>query len=315
LKRILLFLLLISIVSLSSIFSQSEGISFTIRYYDKKIYTTESDIFLKLMITNNSGDIFRFKIAENRVFNLDFDIRSLSNRVLTHSEKFIIDRNSNQAMFYREVSLLPGEEYAVIENLSNFIVIDQSGSYILTAVFYPNLFYTQTSDFVTSNRLNLSVRQAMGEMEEIKARIDESTGEILRRESLGPDKVVEYILKARQLEQWEKFFLYIDLESLLIRNRDREEKYKRLSEPDRLLMIEDFKNELKTRVVDTDIVVIPSEFEIIKTSYTPNSGTVQVLEKFRYSDYTEVKRYTYFLQKKDEIWYISNYDVRNIGTE
>jgi hypothetical protein len=61
--------------------------------------------------------------------------------------------------------------------------------------------------------------------------------------------------------------------------------------------------------------VIPSAFEIQKTAYGPDTGTVQVLEKFRYADYTELKSYTYRLQRQDKYWIIVDYEIKNLGTE
>ena len=67
--------------------------------------------------------------------------------------------------------------------------------------------------------------------------------------------------------------------------------------------------------MDEDILVIPQEFEILNTQYTPSQGTVTVIEKFAYPDYTEVKEYTYYLERRENIWLIVNYEVMNIGTE
>jgi len=41
-----------------------------------------------------------------------------------------------------------------------------------------------------------------------------------------------------------------------------------------------------------------------------------VLQKFRASvNFTELKRYTYYLTRKDGIWSVVNYSVVNLGTE
>jgi hypothetical protein len=42
---------------------------------------------------------------------------------------------------------------------------------------------------------------------------------------------------------------------------------------------------------------------------------VQVLEKFRQRDFTELKRYTYYLTRRDRIWLITGYETVNLGTE
>jgi hypothetical protein len=68
-------------------------------------------------------------------------------------------------------------------------------------------------------------------------------------------------------------------------------------------------------VVDGDIVLIPTAFSILETRYTPFAATVLVTEKFAQRDYTEVKRFTYSLTRRDRIWLITGYEAVNLGTE
>ena len=80
-------------------------------------------------------------------------------------------------------------------------------------------------------------------------------------------------------------------------------------------MIADYRQRLQSAVIDGDIAVIPTEFTMERTQYNNTEGTVTVLEKFRTGNFTERKRYTYFLRQKDSIWTIINYSVVNLGTE
>ena len=72
--------------------------------------------------------------------------------------------------------------------------------------------------------------------------------------------------------------------------------------------------ELKNKRVDNDILLVPSSFEILKTSYTQNEATVVVDEEFIFPDYTEFKKYTFYLHRYGAVWTIYNYEVRNLGT-
>jgi len=137
----------------------------------------------------------------------------------------------------------------------------------------------------------------------------------LRKVSLPPDEVVAYTLHARQKSQWDSFFLYLDVESLLKNDPARRRRYLQLSQEDQMRMLEDYKQQLMNEQVDGDIIVIPEEFEVIKTEYTPEEATVQVIERFQYPGYVERKRYTYYLKKRDNVWFIYDYSVRNLGTE
>ena len=72
---------------------------------------------------------------------------------------------------------------------------------------------------------------------------------------------------------------------------------------------------MKMETADETILLIPDEYTIIKTDYTPEKGKVIAILKFQYPGYKEIKEYTYYLHRKDRIWYVYNYEVRNLGTE
>jgi hypothetical protein len=293
----------------------AQGVDLSIRYYDKSIYFPEDDIIVKMMIRNESPETYRFRLAENRMFNVDFDVRTLANMQVDASEEFSRERASNQQIFYREVSLAPGEEYAFTENLADYVDIPGAGMYVVQARFFPELVTTAETSVLSSDRLMLSVRPPAAGMEAAEAAIDEETGEILRREDLPPDEVVDYTLRARQRGQWDQFFLYLDVESLLRANPARERRYLRLSEEERRREIADFRRQLQQETVEDTINVIPDEYEIVRTTYTTTEGRVVALLRFRYDTFTEIKEYTYFLRRRNEYWEIYDYNVTNVGTE
>ncbi len=292
-----------------------EDIDVSIRFYNKKLYYPDDSITIKIEITNNSAKVFRFELADNRIFNIDFNVRTLSNRILPLSDDLINERHSVQHVFFREITIGPSEQFSFFENLNDYIDIKTPGKYIIQAHFYPNLIKTGIeTEKIASNSLNLSIRPEERELE-LQTIEDTAKIERLQKQSLPPDEVVAWIISARQQSNWDKFFLYLNLESLLRKNASRERQYLRLSQEEQRRLLAEYRENLKNQNVDGDIVVIPEDFEIIKTEYTPDEATVLVEEKFQYPGYKEVKRYTYYLRKRDNIWFIYDYDVVNLGTE
>jgi hypothetical protein len=145
--------------------------------------------------------------------------------------------------------------------------------------------------------------------------MDVETNALLVRDKLPPDQVVAYILSARQKTQWEKFFLYLDLEAMISRDGVRRRQWLTESEEGRQRMIARYRTELQSSVVDGDIATIPMTFDIERTTYNNEEGTVIVLERFRIGNYTQRRRYTYYLYRKDDFWTIVDYSVTNLGTE
>jgi hypothetical protein len=80
-------------------------------------------------------------------------------------------------------------------------------------------------------------------------------------------------------------------------------------------MLARYRRELQSETVDNDIATIPKDFAIERTQYGADEGTVTVLEYFQVGTYTEKKRYTYYLRRRDDIWTIEDYSVVNLGTE
>jgi hypothetical protein len=288
------------------------GVDLSMRLYDKRIYYPETEIRVLIEITNNTGETYRFKAAQNRLFNLSFQVSTLTNEPIQRSEQFITALERNQQVFYRDVDLEPGERYSFVANLKDFMAVEDAGAYVARAVYHPDLRSGTLQ--LQSNAVSFTVRPSAGSMG-ISADIDQMTGEILRRNPLPPDEVVEYFIQSRQKGEWNKFFLYLDLESIYLTNPQARNRFTRSSESDRMMMLEAYREDLMARETRDEIVQIPSSYEILETRYTPENGTVEVVERFDNTDFVEVKQFTYYLDRRDGVWMISAYDVRNLGTE
>ncbi len=287
---------------------------FSIRFYDQKVYFVGDPIQVEALITNTGTDTLRFDVADNRVFNLDFDVRTTTNLGLDHARQFISERTSDQPVFFREVSLQPGEKYGIVVDLGDYAAFTAAGQFVVQASFYPQLFRGADSPAVKSNRLTLSLKPAAATPEE-RAVLEAETGALLARQPLPPDEVVSWTITARQKSQWEKFYLYLDLEALMRKSPDKDRIFRNASEAQRRQMVQDFRAQLQQTTLPQDISVIPTSFEIQKTSYDAADATVIALERFKYPSYTELKQYTYHLKKSDRFWIIDDYEIRNQGTQ
>jgi hypothetical protein len=318
-----IFTALFLLVGIFSVPAASD-IGLSIRYFDKRIYYVQGagddPIFIQITIANTGPTGYRFKLADERAFSVDFDIRTMSNRPVESAMGLIRKRTGNRQVFFREVVVEPGESFSFVEDLRDYAEFDQAGSFIIQARMYPELYRTAAANPeappLESNRLNLNLRPpSLPGPGGIPLDMDVETNAILVRERLPPDQVIEYILTARQKAQWEKFFLYLDLETMLSRDPARHRQWLAESEEGRRRMLARYRSELEEAVTDGDIATIPMEFQIERTTYGVEEGTVVVLEKFKTGNYIERKRYTYYVRRKDDIWTIIDYTVLNLGTE
>ncbi|MDR0526992.1 MAG: hypothetical protein LBG79_04140 [Spirochaetaceae bacterium] len=312
--------------------AQAEGVSLNIRFYDKKVYFDEGDpIFILVTVSNNSPEVYRFRLADERVFSVDFSVRTRSNRALEEAPVLERRRSTSSQVFFRDVSIESSESFSFVENLRDYVKIDSAGNYIIEGRLWPELLRMadrqqalvntngttpKNSTPLNSNRLALQIktRAIIGE-DGLPVALDVETGAALLRDKLVPDQVVRWTLEARQKSQWEKFFLYLDIEKMIMRDGSRQRRWRAESEEGRKRMEANYRSELQKTKIDGDISAIPYTFQIENTNYNASEGTVVVLEKFKTGDYIERKRYTYYLEKEDEFWSIVDYTVMNLGTE
>ena len=311
-------LALLVLINFPNIFAlESPGtVDFSIRFYDRRVYYVESDpIFVQITITNNSPSPYRFKLADDRAFSVDFDIRTMSNRSLQQADLLIRKRTVTSQVFFREVAIESGESFSFVENICDYISFGQTGSFRVRARIYPELFKSSGAQAIESNYLSLTLRPAVIKGPDgIPVEMDVATGAVLVKQRIPPDEVVAYMITARQTSQWEKFFLYLDIEAMIRKDPVQSRKFNAENEEGRRRMINAYRQNLQNAVIDGDIAVIPTTFDILKTQYNNNEGTVVVLQRYRFPNYTELREYTYFLEKEDNLWSIVNYSVQKMGT-
>ncbi len=311
--RLRLYILIMMVTPILALAQQD--VTVNIRYEDKQIYAPSSEILIKFTIRNNGASTYRFKLAENRMFNVDFDVRTLNNVPLEPADEFTLARTSNQQLYYREVSLETGEEFSFTESLDHYIEIPHAGVYVVRARFYPDLVGSPVGAIPAVGPLSLSVRPEMDDAAEIQAIIDTQTRDILQRQALPPDEVVTYTLAALQEGNWNRYFLYLDIEGLYLSEPSRERAYGRFSEQERVAALATYRERLQDQLSDPELSARPTQFQMVRTEYSPTAGSVIVDQRFRFPTFTEVKRYTYFVRRTDRIWWIYDYSVQNLGTE
>ena len=271
-------------------------------------------VLVHISIKNNSTETKRFKLADDRMFSIDFDVITIKNQTLPQSENLIKKRTTNRTVYFREIALDNGEEYSFTENLKDYIDIKDPAIYYADLKFYPELYKSKYIS-LDSNRLTLEVRPSPSAAASSILPVTDNTSELLKPEDISPDKVVERTIIARQKSLWDQYFLYMDIEAMLQRNAVAKRKYNAVSADERARLLKNYKADLMQSRIDNDIVAVPESFEIEKTLYSRTEGTVTVTEWFKYPNFREKKSYVYKVRQREGIWQIYDYVVTNLGTE
>ena len=300
---------------------ENKEVILQIAYEDQKTFYPSDKISLKFTIKNDSPNNYHFKLSDNKVFNLNLSVMGLDNQVLPQSTKFAVLSSYNKVILYRNVTILPGEEFSFTQDLSNYKKLKE-GVYIISATFFPLLnTNAENRKFkLISNNLALSVKPEFLKTgsnlnnDELEKNIIEK----LLPVNIPPDKVILYMLNAKLAGNMEKFFLYLNLEDLYTMNPKNKFTYKSLSESARFKVIDNFKKEIWNDSIGEFISLTPINFKIINTTYTQSEATVIVKQSYKISNnsrYLESKKVTYKLIKDNNIWKVVSYEVLNLNNE
>ncbi len=318
-KRFLFVIISIFILFAQTVVAQeNQDVQVTIKLYNKTLYypgeSLDNPIYVHITVANKGSETLRFKLADDRMFSIDFSAFNSKNKKLPYTEEIIKKRTTDRIVYFREIALETGEEYSFVENLKDYVQITEPAIYYFELDFFPELYKSKFNK-IESNRLRIDVKPSPAASGVTKVPVSNEIISVLKPESISPDKVVEQTIVARQKNLWNQFFLYMDIEKMLTRDQARKRKYTTLSDMDRNRMIQDYKLDLMQSRIDNAIVAIPESFYIEKTVYTQTEGSVSVIQWFKYDTFKEKKRYVYSVQKRDEIWHICDYTVENLGTE
>ena len=318
-KRFLFVIISIFVIFAQTVVAQENNdVQVSIKLYNKTLYypgeSLDNPIYVHITVANKGSETLRFKLADDRMFSIDFSAFNAKNTKLPYTEEIIKKRTTDRIVYFREIALETGEEYSFVENLKDYVQITEPAIYYFELDFFPELYKSKYNK-IDSNRLRIDVKPSPSASGVTKIPVSNEMISVLKPESISPDKVVEQTIVARQKNLWDQFFLYMDIEKMLTRDQSRKRKYTTLSDMDRNRMIQDYKLDLMQSRIDNAIVAIPESFYIEKTVYTQTEGSVSVIQWFKYDTFREKKRYVYSVQKRDEIWHIYDYTVENLGTE
>ncbi len=317
-KIILLFILTISsLIGINATQQQVNGLSVTISHTNPRIYYKNDDIFVDINIKNITTNQIITLISQDRKYSFDLNLITLNNQRIGYRPEYIISFHRVQPIFNTELRLGPNEGYTVTVKLNDFYDLNTTGQFYLSAIYYPFLkrdVQGTPTEGIRSTEIPLNIRPR-GFQEDFvvtNTTVTQETTDLLAERRSPPD-VVQFTLDARINNEWNKFFLYLDIEELIKSNYIFRDRYIRSDSEVKQELIREYKNYLQQSTVD-DISFLPHHYKIARAEYSPleGRGQVDVIVYFKHLDFTQQVFYTYFLHKKGERWLIYNYESMNM---
>ena len=320
-KRIIILVIFLSLLSIFNIFSQNSSSSIS-NYYDgivikieqanPKVYYQNDELYINIKVLNTNKDEKSLLIANDKKFSFDFQMVTMQNKSLEHSKEYITSFHKVQPVFNSNLRLAPDEGYVFEARLNDYFNLDTPGQYYIKCNFYPELKMNNSeTNVIISNLLSINIRPGNIADNKIIEQTSLEEEKKLYLTKRSPDDVVDFMLNARMNGEWDKFYLYLDLNKLILTNNNFKDKFLKADTERQRDMIAQYKEYLKKNTID-EISFLPNKFKIVKTEYSEGKGKVEAIITFKYLDYEESKYYTYYLNKKNDIWLVTSYEVMNL---
>ena len=315
-KRVILSATLL-LWSASTLFAQIINPDVNIRFYNKKIYTPDSAVEILVELENKTENPIAFLSADNKIYNIKVKAATLQGVLCEPSDLYLKTMAVQEPYQYKEIILQPDERYSFRITLSDYVVVNRADSYKIEVLFFGQLSQNP-GEAAVSNPLFLNIAEAEAAAEETPAAAEaapQPSAVTAVRKAMEPDRVVAFTIDAMMNQRDDDFFLYIDLESLYLKNAERKELYMKGSEEVRSALLSEYRRKITEGNAEREFVLVPNRYEITLTTSPATTAQVTVIEFFDRVTFTEKKEYKYRLEKKDSVWMIEDYSVRNLGIE
>ncbi len=300
------------------LFNQLNGLTFSVDYYERQRFTPSDNIRLEVTLFNEKSDIESFYLSDNKIFNLEFEVKNEYSSRLPSSQSYLNAFSNSRNTYYRQIDLYPNEKYSFSVNLNDFVNLTDPGVYVISTTFFTSLIAKSNAVSLSFNTEKLNAVQDLvltvfpnsnEASSDLLSTLEQQRNLLLKQADFSPDQIIDYMLKAKQARDWDKYFLYQDTEALMLKNADLNRQYKLSSPQTQQLMLTQFKDSIRKEVASNGREYIPTNYVIAKTSYTNTEAQVIVNADFQIMDYSESRRYTYTLSKILGIWEIVDIDV------
>jgi len=283
-----------------------------------KIYKEGDNIYLNVILLNKTNSVQSTYIAEDKKYSFDFSIVTTKNQEIRYRKEYVTHFNRVQNIYMSKISLMEEEGYIYKILLNDYYDLNMTGQFYVTGYFYPNLKVNDDrSNAIKSNQLVINIREKNFDDRYYAntVEVDDTNGspvETLKK--IPPDEVVDYMLSARMKRNWDKYFLYMNMDELIKTNNIFGRDFGKKNLEQQRELIKNYKEYLKKDNIN-DINFLPHKFDIVKTTYSQTEAKVEVLVQFKSLDYIEQKYYTFFLRRNGEYWSVYSYEVMDMGVK
>ncbi len=275
----------------------------------RETYRLNEPIPVQINVINNSSSPVKFYVSPLIYESFFFNMKTPKNEDISLLDAFQVEikNNSSSSGDFREIILMPQEQFSRIIDITKWFDINESGYYYINGVFYPNP--DKKTDLIESFNYKIFIKPPLAVEKEISGEEEERKAEFENIKKLPPYDVIDDLLDAKMKKDWDRFLVHIDADRLIKSFADYYNAYQNArSGTYQLQVIDDFKKYLTVYWQDRIL-----SYKILESHIKENDATVIVEVDFKVKLLTYTLRYTFSLYKNHlNQWLVYDYSALKV---
>lgn len=319
-KKVLLFINFLLIFQLldaqeNRVLNQNLNLKVNISF-DRERYRIGEATELNIEISNLHDDVVLFYTSPYKLNNFKIKILDLQQgEELEEQYSKLVELNNlkqekPELFILKETRLYPDEILKVKIDLQEYFEFKKPGRYKIEVEFNPFPYQDNDRYLLISHPVYLQLD---------KSRIQRDYDDIVEKlrsieeaKSYSPDGTIQFMLEAYQRKDWNDYFLYQNLRTILLQYEPFKSRFMRSSENRREKIIEEFKNWMinqKNKELENYQIL---EFN---QSNVENKSYVKCKIKYRKPAEFNTYYYQYTLHKEGIKWIVDDVEVLSYSKE
>jgi len=313
-KRLLLFIIIIFtyynlLIGESNILSKNINLKVYISF-TQDIFRINDDINLYIEVYNLSDEPVTFKVSHYKLNNIKITVYNLQNGEIMEMRPERLKYDKELKTFKPEQftlnvkTLYPDEIYKFKINLTEYFDFKKPGKYKIKINFdpFPNIKYPHK--VFISNPVTIELKEPL--IVETYKKLIQELKEKEEQTLRDPKSTIEFMLNAYMQKDWKNYFLYQNLDTIILKYNQFKNKYLKASPAMKKEIISEFKNWIinrKNREME--------EYQIknVNHSYTEKKAVVECLIKFKKPATFRSFLYKFYLHQQGIKWIVDDLDV------
>ncbi|MGA2142280.1 MAG: hypothetical protein ABSG94_07645, partial [Brevinematales bacterium] len=169
----------------------------------RETYRLNEPVPVQINVVNNSSGPVKFYISPLIYESLFFSMKTPKNEDVDLLDTFQVEMKNNASSSgdFREMTLMPGEEFSRLIDLTQWFDIRESGYYYIKGMFYPNP--DKKDESVESFNYKIFIKPPVVVEKQISAEELERQADFEKVMKLPPYDVIDDFLDAKMKKDWE----------------------------------------------------------------------------------------------------------------